>query len=368
LSTRKELYERKDVRLVLGWITSGREDIRPEWNREGHNYTYREPDRLLGKSSAELLEELAKEKLLERYDVDEVVECPRCNSGRDLRDRYLCLFCDSTKLQKGTLIEHYDCGHVDFVERFSRVEGLACPKCDRPLKLIGTDYRRLENIFRCENCKKDSSVPKIVHNCSKCNFQFNHEEASLRRVYGYKFVEDFRGEVTVNCTVERPLVELLKEMGYSVEAPKILTGRSGADHAFDIVGERHAEQIVISLTSDPDGVAPDAVASFFGRLLDVRPDRSLLVAMPKLTAQARNMAALYKIETLEGKTLSDVMEQMRKTMRQTGQVAGFERAVEPPDSEKEFKRMTDSLFAFTPQMQPPKVEGRKMSSTRSNRS
>lgn len=310
---RTELYSRHEVRLILGWIIDGHDDIQPIWCA-GHSYQYSELEKLVGKAASSILEELATEGLLERYPIDRVIVCPRCNSYSYVRDRYLCLFCEGPDLRRGTLVEHYSCGHVDLMERFKlkHVDGLVCPNCSRPLKLIGTDYRRIDNVFRCNDCKRDSSVPKVVHACMRCNLDFNHERARLRAICGYKLRQEYRTEVMLNCTVERPFIEFLKELGYLVEAPKALVGTSGVDHVFDIVCERNNEQVVIALASDPRGVGPEKVVSFFSKLVDVRPTRAVLVAMPALTPHARRIAGVYSIETLEGATLSQIIEQLRK--------------------------------------------------------
>jgi hypothetical protein len=309
---KQKLYERREARLLLSWIINGHERIEPTWNQEARSYAYPELDKLFGNPVApRLLEELATEGLLERYPVDNSIVCPQCHIGDELHDRYLCLFCDSSDLQKGVLIEHYNCGHVDFAPAFSRVGDLVCPKCSRSLKLIGTDYRRVENVFRCGSCKKDSSVPKVVHVCARCNAQFNYEQASLRTIYGYKFVERFRGEVVVNCTAETSLADFLREIGYSVEAPRALTGASGVEHAFDIVGERDNERIVAALVSDVREVDEQTVINYFAKVFDVRPNLAILIAMPALTVRAKRFADLCKIQTFEGKDLTEIMKRIR---------------------------------------------------------
>jgi hypothetical protein len=168
-------------------------------------------------------------------------------------------------------------------------------------------------MYRCQSCKRDSSVPKVVHVCTRCNQQFDYDQAEVRPVHGYEFVEEFRGEVVANCTLETPLTEFLKKMGYSVEVRKILTGSSGVEHVFDVFGERGDERIVIALTSDPSGVEEQAVANFFAKVYDVQPTRSILIAMPALRPRAKRLADLYKIEAFDGEDLNKIMEQMKNS-------------------------------------------------------
>jgi hypothetical protein len=350
---RRALYLRRQIQTLLEWIINGHAKIEPSWIHESRVYRYSELDNLLGSPVAGLLlEELASKGLLKRYTVDDMIECPKCHSPDELRDRYLCLFCDSSDLRKGTLIEHYNCGHVDFAESFRGDGGLMCPKCDRVLKLLGTDYRRIDGMYRCQSCKRDSSVPKVVHVCTRCNQQFDYNQADVRPVYGYEFVEEFRGEVVANCTFETPLTEFLKKMGYSVEARKILTGLSGVEHVFDVFGERGDERIVIAIASDPKGVEEQTVANFFAKVYDVQPTRSILIAMPALRPRAKRLADLYKIEAFDGEDLNKIMEQMKNSSIASKQIENAEKMIAKQGTAKDAQRAKASVM---PEVQQEKV-------------
>jgi len=265
---------------------------------------------------APLLDELASNGLYERYIVDSEPACPECGSSSHVHYRYECSFCQSRSLRKGVLIEHYGCGYIDFSEKFSRNGDLICPKCSGKLKLIGTDYRRIENLFRCLNCGKDFSIPNLLGRCRVCNVGFSPENAGIRPIYGYKFNEQMRSEVTANCIIEAPLTSLLREKGYEVETLKALKGSSGIEHLFDIVATEDGKHIVFAIASGTAEIGSEFVVSYFAKIFDVAPHRSVLIALPKLAEEARKLAGLYGLEVVEGESLEEVLKRLRPRFRE----------------------------------------------------
>ncbi|MEM3061622.1 MAG: hypothetical protein QW265_04355, partial [Candidatus Bathyarchaeia archaeon] len=204
---RMRLYKIKETRLILGYIVKEVEYLEPKFGKEG--YTYPAVDKILGKKTSPILEDLAKKEILKPYLVGIEIVCPKCNSS-SLKDKYLCPFCTSFNLEKKTLIEHYACGVVDSLEKFLHDGEYICPKCNKTLKLIGTDYRKFENVYLCNECGKNFSLPNVVHECLNCNHSFNYEEAKINQVFGYKLNEDLRDEIIANVIIETPLVEILE--------------------------------------------------------------------------------------------------------------------------------------------------------------
>jgi len=329
---RLKLYKGRDVRLVLNWTINGHEELKSVWNGKG--YSFPGLSKLLGVSDVvPLLDELASNGLYERCIVDSEPACPECGSSSQVHYRYACPFCQSRNLRKGVLIEHYGCGCIDFSEKFSRNMDLICPKCSVKLKLIGTDYRRIENLFRCLNCGKDSSLPNLLGQCYFCNITFTFEKASVHPIYGYKFSEKMRSEVTANCVIEAPLTSLLREKGYEVETLKALKGGSGIEHVFDIVASENGKHIVFAIASGASEIGNEFVVSYFAKTFDVAPHRSVLIALPKLTEEARKLAALYGLEVIEGESLEEVLKWLRPRFREVKREAlqkeTFEKPTEP---------------------------------------
>jgi len=83
-------------------------------------------------------------------------------------------------------------------------------------------------------------------------------------------------------------------MGYSVEAPVSLPGRSGVLHDFDLCAQRGKERVVIEV----EGLERPAVISLIAlraKALDADLDHLLLVTGAPITEEARRVASSYRI-------------------------------------------------------------------------
>ncbi|MBS7656124.1 hypothetical protein KEJ50_06480 [Candidatus Bathyarchaeota archaeon] len=310
---RKHLYKKRETHLLLSYMINGHEDLKPKL--QNGIYTFQEVNEILGNEANLILEELAEKEILKPYLVDMEVTCPKCASKK-LKVKYLCPFCNSFKLTKGTLIEHYGCGAVDYLEKFLKDNEYICPKCNKNLKLIGVDYRKLDNIYRCEECKKIFSLPDILHICLDCESSFNYEGVKLTQVYGYRLNENFRDEIIANCVVEVQLTELLKGYGWLVEHPGILTGSSEVNHAFDIIARKNKETIAITVASDVKEVEAEVIISHFAKVYDSKPTKSVVIASPKLSNEAGKLANLYMIKIIEGETVEEIKGKFKDFIKQ----------------------------------------------------
>jgi hypothetical protein len=262
-----------------------------------------------------LLEELASAGIFDRVAFDIELTCPRCNSPRELRAKYLCPLCGKYNLKKGSLIQHYPCGYTGFREEFASGEDLTCPKCRKELKLVGTDYRVVDNMFNCRSCKANFTVPNIIHRCYHCNENFRLEELNPKSIWSYRFREELRGEVVANCVADAALVDLYKRAGYAAERLKPLKGVSGLSHVFDIVATKDDENTVIAVASNLAGVDSQSVISIFAKKVDVHPKHAILIAIPSLTADARKLADVYGIEIAEGRDFRHVLTQFQSRLQ-----------------------------------------------------
>ena len=237
--SRLDLYRDRKVHLILSYIVNAHEDIRPIEIKG--NYSFPNLEKILGgEDPYPILEDLAENGILKRYPIDNRLICPKCGS-RDILTKYLCPFCNDFKIKRGTIIEHYNCANVALLEDYLRDGDLFCPKCGKEVKAIGIDYKRIENIYHCDECKKEFNSPKILHNCLECDESFDYETAEFKQINRYNFNEDLRSEVIANSTLEVPITNLLKKNGYSVESPGVLVGDSGVEHYFDIIAS-HAKK------------------------------------------------------------------------------------------------------------------------------
>ena len=141
------LKGRKEIQRLLNWLYLN-PDVKISPSHTPHGYEYPEVRKFQLKNPVEVLEALAEAGILKRTFYDQVLSCPKCGSSA-FQVRYLCPFCGSPNVERGQVIEHYACGHVDFEENFYSLGGeLKCPLCGEKLNLIGVDYRRVGKAYK----------------------------------------------------------------------------------------------------------------------------------------------------------------------------------------------------------------------------
>ncbi|MCW3983415.1 MAG: hypothetical protein NWE96_05410 [Candidatus Bathyarchaeota archaeon] len=136
---------------------------------------------------AEKLTLLEDKKTVKKTPYCSTIKCATCN-GQSFEFYLQCPQCESRLLNRGEIIEHFSCGYVDFDTNFKRDDKLVCLKCNKDLKQIGVDYRRVGVGYSCAN-RHLFSTPRIVFVCSKCKEQFDFSEAKLEKQYIYELTE-----------------------------------------------------------------------------------------------------------------------------------------------------------------------------------
>lgn len=299
-----------DVRsaIFLKWMMDASKTLVPEEQED--KIAYPDVTRLVPAADpVEFLDRLAAQGVLikERYQSE--VLCPSCGSS-SLRDRYTCMFCRGDNLETGDMIEHYACGNTDFESSYLKEGKLICPKCRRELKIIGTDYRRVGKVFKCNDCGKDSSIPRITHTCQKCGTVSTWEQARLRILYKYRINEEKKKEIDSLTGIYLPLVEFLQKGGFQVESPALLKGESGVEHSFDIQAISEERRTLFDMASDRESVGEAAVIAFFSKTLDVAHDEAVLICVPKASERARGLCKLYGINLVEGDGITEILNSM----------------------------------------------------------
>ena len=140
---------------------------------------------------ASTLGTLAEIKILEEEPSRSVIACPDCESATSTLVLE-CPECESTQMTKEEALEHFDCGNIDFRSKFEKDEGtLVCPKCGKKLKVIGVDYRKIENWYRCSN-RHVFGQPNFKFACSKCGGRFSLEDTRIEMLHKYNLTDSGR--------------------------------------------------------------------------------------------------------------------------------------------------------------------------------
>ncbi len=138
------------------------------------------------KAESELLEkyllQLESEKKIMKISEIKEVSCTQCGSIRILPN-FFCPACKSTNFVQGKLIEHFKCGNVSVEDSYKENK---CPKCKKEIKILGVDYKSMDNYYMCNDCGDKFSDPSQDYICVKCSNRFPLEKAKWVTSTGYK--------------------------------------------------------------------------------------------------------------------------------------------------------------------------------------
>jgi Thaumarchaeal output domain 1 len=147
-----------------------------------HGYRYAAPG---GDVENDLIV-LARQNYLEARFFDRVSLCPKCDTCR-LNVREICPGCHSAHLASEGLFHHFRCGYVGIPPEFTPEPdgGYRCPKCNRAMHHLGTEYDRLGKAFVCRGCGLVSETPPVEAICLDCGARTPAEALVSTVVFSY---------------------------------------------------------------------------------------------------------------------------------------------------------------------------------------
>lgn len=307
---------------MLSKFLSGEiEKIEPSFDPKC-GYTYDAVEAIVNDSvkAETLLVKLYESGILARELQDEVVFCPKCSSA-GISIRYCCPYCKSFNIKKSYLIEHVKCGYMDVEANFHKGDKLVCPKCNDELRKPDVDYRRAGVWCSCRECGKSFDIPIVRMFCRSCREDFTFEDAVIKDVYAYTLMDEARKEASDGLVLISPVCEFFKQNGFEVASPAFLKGKSGANHMFDIAaskGKTGENITVVDLASSAENVVSEQpVIAMFAKIFDVSPNGAYLIAIPRLNDNARKMAELYNIQTIEAKNQKEAIDKLKEKVTKT---------------------------------------------------
>lgn len=113
------------------------------------------------------------------------ISCNSCDSVKITQD-FLCASCKSRNFKQGKLIEHYGCGNVS--SEGSYINN-TCPKCRKEIKIIGVDYKIIDNYYSCDDCGEHFPEPVVEYVCLRCNNKFKMEQAKWLISQAFKVIK-----------------------------------------------------------------------------------------------------------------------------------------------------------------------------------
>ena len=114
------------------------------------------------------LDYLMRRDYLEKRFFERVSLCPKCGSHH-LNIRETCTACGSANIRSERLLHHFRCGFVGPESAFGEEGGdRVCPKCDVPLKHVGTDHDPIGRSSSCGACGASIHEPAATASCISC--------------------------------------------------------------------------------------------------------------------------------------------------------------------------------------------------------
>lgn len=128
------------------------------------------------------ISQLENEEKIIKIDQIKEIACNDCSSVR-IAHNFFCPSCKSSNFKQGKLIEHFKCGNVSVDESY---QNNICPKCKKEIKIIGVDYKAIENYYICNDCSDKFPDPAQDYICARCNNRFSIDHAKWITSEGYK--------------------------------------------------------------------------------------------------------------------------------------------------------------------------------------
>lgn len=289
----------KAVKLISWLLKEENAQIKPVIDlnlKDG--FSYREADDIMdtsGKTTSLILESLAKEGVLLRENFENIMLSP--SGSFQLIPVERCPNCDSSYLSQGKMIEHFSCGHVGLEAEFISGMRHVCPKCNKELKLIGTDYRNPGLRYTCHSCQGIFPLPTIKYRCLRTGEVFNLEELRHTWLYAYRLNEARRKRLEFELEPKTMFIDYLHSLGYDVQESVKLQGKSGATHTIDLLASlddpiaKHTVAIgVLAAPQDEEEVTIDTLFSFDSKIYDIGINHKIVLAVPKLSSEAAKFA------------------------------------------------------------------------------
>ena len=304
--------------------------IRPVFDitsRVGHRYP--QIDDLLETSSEEtlqMLESLSNEGVLDRYFFDKLLSCVKCGS-LNVRISTHCKKCNSANIYKAMMLQHEVCGYIGPEEMYRTTTGLVCPKCREEVIFVkpehatakisnSSDHRApialnslnvYSTLYRCNHCNELFDDTVELWHCLNCQGRFPKDQVGEVVIYSYKLNEEASHRLRTELRPRRQLQEFLEGQGYAVESPAVIQGRSGVEHEIDLYANKqqgdHIRKVIVGVTRSNGEIGLEEVLKLYVKAHDIGSKDVILFAIPRLTDEARQYAAYYRMKVFQSEDL-----------------------------------------------------------------
>ncbi len=319
---RFDLYENRTVQFLLsGFLGDMVKSLVPDFNTDRTaRYSILENIDPAGtdvNNPAALLDELAYVGILEKRLWERFVRCPKCGSHSNVFLRLKCPECGALDVASGKLAEHLVCGTVHEFDEFVGENELKCPSCNEKLAEEEKDYQVVGTFNQCISCKVHFDDPKQAFICRKCEEEFDLKKGTFYDTYTYTLQKELIPEV--KGIVGLPVFKSgLESLGFGVELPGTVAGSSGMIHNFALSATKDGKTLVVDVVESDKEIEEKEIFAFYAKLMDLKPSKGVLIAIPSLSKRAKDFAASIVstgvVFCVEGKNPLEALEQLKLTL------------------------------------------------------
>ncbi|MDQ3835672.1 MAG: hypothetical protein M3270_01880 [Thermoproteota archaeon] len=248
-----------------------------------------------------------------------IMQCPFCSSHR-FCPTFVCKLCRSPNVLRGSAIAHDPCGNIDVSERYRTDDGtLVCPKCNTGLKAIGIDYSLLDPIYRCLNCKTLLSDIGLFYKCLDCGKSSTLEETPILLLNQY--VVDVE-KLSSIVNVDKSMLSVVKELekgGIKAIPHGAVMGASRISHMFSLVAyaEKVEQPFLVADIVEADYRTDEMrLLSLIGKCVDSRIENKIVVAIPNLREDLKELIKTNGIMLVESRTKEDITYELVKAIEE----------------------------------------------------
>jgi len=271
------------------------------------------------------IEELTKKiDILSKYDYlrkeeksPVVFKCPLCSSY-DYRVIIKCPVCASDYLEKGDVIEHYSCGHVDMYSLFEKGINLTCPKCDENLRQIGEDYRKVGNWIHCRKCGEffgEGNLNLVCNSCGSASSVNQTEWEFEKRIIPNK---ERLWQISTKLEVINDIKKITEEKGLFF-AQNMELMDNGKGHKYDVLvfqkdptltKEDNPPIFFADVGIDKTGIFTEKLKEYNEINKGLSSENLYFIAHPFLSNDSKTLSEKYKIQAIETEKLNETLNQI----------------------------------------------------------
>lgn len=280
-------------------------------------FSYPKVEKLLGMNTRDVIslcELLVDENILQRNFHKTIITCPNCGSA-SLDGKFSCPRCSSANIAMGRLLEHFACGNIAVEDEYKNAGGYICPKCQKKLKFLGTDYRSIGVNYICHVCHEIFTKSVTHWQCLKCACTFKQGEANSKELYSYEKNDSNNLEnwLVFEVELKAQFIKRLRNLGYDVQDrgdTKGLSSKSGVPHTLSIVARKDNGFVVYTVgvgvlfSSQLQDVSVDKVFRFDEKAFDLGIRDKIIIALPEISENVRFFAQQQRIRLFGYKELA----------------------------------------------------------------